>query len=67
METDDLLGGCTCDKFFEALETLKRKYKFGTWKELMDVAREYGGRTLRQFEDFSFNISLLKQFIKSTT
>ena len=46
--------------FFEAMEILKQKYKFGTWKELMDVAHEYGGRTLRQFEDFSFNISMVR-------
>ena len=51
VETDDLLGGGTGDKYFQALETLKRKYRFGTWKELMDTPHEYGGRTLRQFED----------------
>ena len=60
VETDDLLGGGTGDKFFEALETLKRKYRFGTWKELMDTSHEYGGRTLRQFEDYSFNISMVR-------
>ena len=60
METDDLLGGGTGDKFFEALETLKPKYWFGTWKEFMDVSHEYGGRALQHFEYLSLSFSMVR-------
>ena len=58
VETDDLLGGGTGPKFHNAIEQLKKRYKFGKWKVLMDDSTEYGGRTLRQSKDYGFTISM---------
>jgi hypothetical protein len=60
VETDDLLGGGIGGQFFEAIKTLRRKYNFGKWNELMDASHEYGGRTLQQHQDFSFTISMAR-------
>ena len=60
VETDDLLGGGIGPKFEAAIEQLRKKYKFGKWKNLMKEQTEYGGRTLRQFTDFSFEISMTR-------
>ena len=58
VETDDLLGGGTGPKFHDAVEQLKKRYKFGKWKVLMEESTEYGGRTLRQSKDYGFTISM---------
>jgi len=60
VETDDLLGGGTGDQFSEAIATLRRKYNSGKWNELMDNSHEYGERTLRQHQDFSFAMSMAR-------
>ena len=58
VETDDLLGGGIGPKYQAAIEVLKKEYNFGKWKILQESSTEYGGRTLKQFPDFSFTISM---------
>ena len=58
IETDDLLGGGIGDEFHAAIKQLWEAYKFGKWVHLMDSPTEYGGRTLKQLEDYSFEVSM---------
>ena len=60
IETDDLLGGGIGEAFFEAVKTLKETYKFGKWVWLQENSTEYGGRTLKQLEDYGFTISMVR-------
>ena len=41
VETDDLLGGGCGPKFHDAMEALRKRYKFGKWKMLMDEPTGY--------------------------
>ena len=58
VETDDLLGGGIGQLFQDAMKKLREKFNFGTWHYIKDVPRQYGGRTLRQLEDFSITIDM---------
>ena len=58
IETDDLLGGGIGLKWDRAIEKPKSKFEFGRWKDLMEAQQEYGGRTIRQLQDFGFTISM---------
>ena len=60
METDDFLCGGIGDKYYEAISVLRSKYNFGKWVQLLDNSYEYGGRTLTQYKDFSFRISMVR-------
>ena len=60
VETDDLLGGGVGPKYEAAIDALRKIYKFGRWKILMDTPTEYGGRTLRQVKDFSSQINMAR-------
>ena len=60
VETDDLLGGGRGPKVHEAVEHLRKKYKFGKWKMLMDEQTEYGGRALKQHGNFGFQITMTR-------
>ena len=42
-ETDDLPGGGAGDKFFGAIEDLKRRFTFGKWHDLQEGSVDYGG------------------------
>ena len=39
---------------------MRKKYEFGKWKILMEESIEYGGRTLKQFANFSIRISMTR-------
>ena len=67
VETDDLLGGGCGPKFHEAVEALRKRYKYGKWEILMDAQIEYGGRTIKQFRDFGFQISMSRYLREKST
>ena len=56
IETDDFLMGGLGPKWDGVMDELKRRFEFGTWTCLRDVAKEYGGRTLKQLISFGFHI-----------
>ena len=58
IETDDLLGAGIGQKFKDAIERLRERFKFGSWHWLKEKPRQYGGRTLHQLPDFSFKIDM---------
>jgi len=60
IETDDVLGGGIGSKFHNATDQLRRRFKFGVWVELMEHAREYGGRTLYQHKNYDITISMVR-------
>ena len=60
MEADDLLGGGCGPKYHEDVETLRKRYKFGKIENFMDESTEYGGRTLKQFGNFDFEITMTR-------
>ena len=60
IETGDLLGGGTSDKFHNATVALKKRFDLEKWVELSEKSAEYGGRTLHQAKDFSFTIAIFR-------
>ena len=60
IETDDFLMGGLGDKWNNALDQLRRRFKFGSWTELMGVSKEYGGRTIIQLNDYGFKITMTR-------
>ena len=58
VETDDLLGGGIGEKFNQAVANIRKRFKFGKWIRLQEEQTEYGGRTLKQYPDFSITISM---------
>ena len=40
------------------MDKLRIKFKFGSWHYIKDAPRQYGGRTLRQLENFSITIDM---------
>ena len=64
VEADDLLGGGRdrrlAPRFHDAVDALRKRYQFGKWKILMEQQTEYGGRSLKQGQDFGFQISMTR-------
>lgn len=60
VETDDVLGGGIGDKYLHAVSELRHRFKCGKGVDLMETSCEYGGRALKQAEDYSFNISMVR-------
>jgi hypothetical protein len=58
IETDDLLGGGIGPKWATAIEKLRKNFDFGRWKNLMEASQEYGGRTIKQLQDYGFQVSM---------
>ena len=58
IETDDLLGGGIGPLFQDAMDKLRKKFNFGSWHYIKDASKQYGGRTVRQLEDYSITIDM---------
>ena len=60
VETDDLLMGGVGEKFDSAIAKLRDKFKFGSWQDIWETAKDYGGRTLMQKKNFGFTITMTR-------
>ena len=38
----------------------RERFTFGKWIDLQEKATEYGGRTIKQFPNFGFNVSMVR-------
>ena len=63
LQVDDVLTGGTGPLYKKSRQSLSQRFTSGKWSTL-DAAREYNGRTLRQYSQSEFSIDMHKALAK---